>query len=148
MNWMLWKEESNIKKTICVTLNSRKRAFSPIATRWLLCDRASNWKWITITQEREMCVAAVISGGEQAQNSPVQHELHSTGEVHVLPCRDKKGHKVRRGENFINQRGLNMDLFGWGLKPCYTLGRAGAEMEPQRDKYIPCPSTPMPWKAK
>lgn len=44
-----------------------------------------------------------------------------------MACRDKKGHTVRRRDNFINHRGLDLDLFGGDLKPCYTVGRAGTE---------------------
>lgn len=38
------------------------------------------------------------------ENSPVQHQSCSAGEAHLLVCRDKKGHSVWRGKNFINQR--------------------------------------------
>lgn len=38
------------------------------------------------------------------ENSPVQHQYCSAGEAHLLVCRDKKGHTVRGGKNFINQR--------------------------------------------
>lgn len=97
------------------------------------CLAEPNRDSIKITQEKEMCIAAVISGSEKPQNSPVQHQLRSAGEAHILACRDKKGHTVRREENFINHRDLNLDLFGWGLIPCSTVWRTGAEIEPHRE---------------
>lgn len=70
--------------------------------------------------------------------------------VHISACRDKKGHTVRRGENFINNKTLNVDLFGWVLKPCYTIGRSGAEIQPHTEmnaSRFP-PLTPLPGKTK
>lgn len=95
------------------------------------------------------------------ENSPVQHQYCSAGEAHLLVCRDKKGHTVRRGKNFINQReawiwtylaevlhpavepSQGQELRGATVRQAVTANRKSSKTwQKQKEKYW---QTALPW---
>lgn len=103
----------------------------------------------------------LLRDGGKNENSPVQHQYCSAGEAHLLVCRDKKGHTVRRGKNFINQReawiwtylaevlhpavvpSQGQELRGASERRAVSASRkSGATWQEQKEKYW---QTALPW---
>lgn len=76
MNQVLWREETNIEEvaSLCYTKNLGTGPFHQLLPDGISQQCYPNWDRIKITQEKEMCIAAVTTGSEQPQNSPVQHQ--------------------------------------------------------------------------